>query len=74
MSMTRLQVANAAINMLGSTPLTSWGESTTNGTLASLHLPFALKQVLREAPWEDVAEVVSLDDADLVDAVYDIGM
>lgn len=68
--MTRLEVANAAINLLGGVVMSTWGESTQAGTLASLHLPFALKQVLSEAPWEDIVQVLQLDEADLVDKVY----
>ncbi len=68
--MTRLQVANAAINLLNGSPLSTWGESTRNGTLASLHLPFAIKQVLREAPWSETLQVLELESTDEVTPVY----
>ncbi len=72
--MTRLQVANAAIQLLNGVPLSTWGESTVNGNLASLHLPFALKQVMREAPWEQTIHVLELHESDRVTPMYRSGM
>lgn len=50
--------------------MSTWGESTPNGTLTALHLPFALKQVLSESPWTDTVQVLQLESADEVDSVY----
>lgn len=69
--MTRLEVANMALNLIGGEPITTWGESTVNGSLASLHLPFAIKQVLRDAPWDDTINIVQIESTDQVDALYE---
>lgn len=68
--MTRLQIANTAINLLGSVELVTWGESTINGNLAALHLPFALKQVLSESPWEGTIQVLQLESSDETESIY----
>lgn len=70
MYMTRLQISNIAINLLGGVPMVTWAEGTTNGLLASLHLPFALKQVLSEAPWEETVQILNLEASDETDVLY----
>ena len=73
--MTRLEIANAALRLLGSTPLTAWGENSTNGNLVSFHLAYALKQVLRETAWPNLLHIVELTDSDKTDPIYpDLGM
>ena len=72
---TRLQVANTSLAMLGIQSLTSWGEATPAGTLASIHLPVALQQTLRETQWPSLVHFVGLTDSDRTDRVLQsIGM